>query len=213
MGSLVDPPRGSTDEVRALPAFRTNGTVISHGARHPTSVGFDIQAEVDLVSIDLVRKLSLKNTAHRHQDSINLVAANQLAIQTYGTYTLRLELADHHGKIATTLRTYVAVKRMPDEPEVLLGMPGLAHSQIIIDTAHQQWEYYCNPRVKIIFQSSTIRILSPTTWLKDSKTSSLLSMRVSYRRFIRNSSAIVQPLTGLLKGSIKGRKSGDLSHE
>ena len=160
MGSLVDPPRGSTDEVRALPAFRTNGTVISHGARHPTSVGFDTQAEVDLVSIDLVRKLSLKNTAHRHQDSINLVAANQLAIQTYGTYTLRLELADHHGKIATTLRTYVAVKRMPDEPEVLLGMPGLAHSQIIIDTAHQQWEYYCNPRVKIISSARLHRMFS-----------------------------------------------------
>ena len=58
MGSLVDPPRGSTDEVRALPAFRTNGTVISHGARHPTSVGFDTQAEVDLDSINLVAATS-----------------------------------------------------------------------------------------------------------------------------------------------------------
>ena len=38
-------------------------------------------------------------------------------------------------------------------------------------------------------------------------------MRVSYRRFICNYSAIVQPLTGLLKDSIKGRKSGDLSRE
>ena len=80
MGSLVDPPRGSTDEVRALPAFRTNGTVINHGTRHPIGIGFDTQAKVDLVSIDLVRKLCLKNTAHRLQDSVNLVAANQLAI-------------------------------------------------------------------------------------------------------------------------------------
>ena len=110
MGSLVDPPRGSMDEVRALPAFQTNGAVINHGTRHQIGIGFDTQAEVDLVSIDLVRKLCLKNTVHRHQDSVNLVAANQLAIQTYGTYTLRLELADRHGKIAATLRTYVAVK-------------------------------------------------------------------------------------------------------
>ena len=159
-GSLADPPEGSIDEVGALPAFQTNGTVISHGARHPTRVGFDTQAEVDLVSIDLVQKLSLKNTAHRHQDSINLVAANQLAIQTYGTYTLRLELADRHGKTATTLRTYVAVKRMPDEPEVLLGMPGLAHSQIVIDTARQQWEYYHNPRVEVISPARLRRIFS-----------------------------------------------------
>ena len=124
--------------MRAFPTFQTNGTVTSHRTRHQIRVGFVTQAEVDLVSIDLVWKLSLKNTAHRHQDSINLVAANQLAIQTYGTYTLCLELSDRHGKVSTTLRTYVAVKRMPDEPEVLLGMPGLAHSQIIIDAARQQ---------------------------------------------------------------------------
>ena len=96
----------------ALPAFQTNGTITSQGIEHQIRVGLDTQAEVDLVSVDLVRKLGLKNTAHRHQDSVNLVAANQLAIQTYGTYTLRLELIDRHGKAATTLRTYVAVKRM-----------------------------------------------------------------------------------------------------
>ena len=88
------------------------------------------------------------------------MAANQLAIQTYGTYTLRLELADRHGKTATTLRTYVAVKRMPNEPEVLLGMPGLAHSQIVIDTARQQWEYYHNPRVELISPARLRRIFS-----------------------------------------------------
>ena len=49
---------------------------------------------------------------------------------------------------------------MPDEPEVLLGMPGLAHSQIVIDAARQQWEYYSNPRVKIISSTRLRRMLA-----------------------------------------------------
>ena len=48
-----------------------------------------MQAKADLVSIDFVRKLGLRNTSHRHQDLV-LTAVNQLPIQTYGTYTLRL---------------------------------------------------------------------------------------------------------------------------
>ena len=124
--------------MRAFPTFQTSSTVTSHRTRHQIRVGFDTQVEVDLVSIDLVRQLSLKNIAYRYQDSINLVAANQLAIQTYGTYTLRFKLSNRYGKVSTTLHTYDAVKRMPDEPEVLLGMPGLTHSQIIIDAARQQ---------------------------------------------------------------------------
>ena len=65
---------------------------------------------------------------------INLIAANQLSIQTYGTYTLHLNLINKHGKSATILCTYTAVKHSLDESEILLEMPGLSHSQIIIDT-------------------------------------------------------------------------------
>ena len=69
---------------------------------------------------------------------INLVAANQLSIQTYSTYTLCLNFINRHEKSATILCTYAAVKHFPDEPEILLEMPGLFHSQIIIDTVQNQ---------------------------------------------------------------------------
>ena len=85
----------------------------------------------------MVRKLSLKNTAYRYQHSLNLMAANHIAIHTYSTYTLRLKLTDRYGKAATTLRSYITIKRTPDKPEVLLSMLRLIYSQVVIDTARQ----------------------------------------------------------------------------
>ena len=136
--SLVCPSERSVAEVRAFSAFQTDGTIINHETEHFLRVGFNTQAEVNLVSVDFIQMLKSKNTQHQHQTEIKLVAANQKFIQTYGTYTLQLKLTDHHEKQMTTLCTYITVKQAPDEPEILLGMPGLVFSQIVINTAQKQ---------------------------------------------------------------------------
>ncbi|KAJ2903487.1 hypothetical protein MKZ38_009886 [Zalerion maritima] len=157
IGSITNPHKRSS-KTRVLSAFQVTGTVQNQGIKHPVSIGFDTQAEADLVSIDFVRRLRLRDTSRRHP-GVALIAANQLPIQMYGTYTLRLQLTDRHGKTLTTLRTYIAIQRDPGEPEILLGMPGLATSHIIIDTAQRQWEYYSNPQIKRISSARLRRLL------------------------------------------------------
>jgi hypothetical protein len=97
----------------------------------PIRVGIDTHAEVDLVDVQLVRQLGLKQC--RNQDLPILQAVNQQNLATYGAYNLCLELTDSYGVRRTTLRLYIAIDQDPEDSQILLRMPALNKLKILVD--------------------------------------------------------------------------------
>jgi len=117
----------------------THGIVSPLSQAIPIQVGIDTHAEVDLVDVQLVRQLGLKQC--RNQDLPILRAVNQQNLHTYGAYNLRLELTDSYGVRRTTLRPYIAIDRDPEDSQILLGMPALTELKILVDCEQYQWQY------------------------------------------------------------------------
>jgi hypothetical protein len=105
----------------------------------PIRVGIDTYAKVDLVDVQLVRQLGLKQC--RNQDLLILQAVNQQNLATYGAYNLYLELTDSYGVRRTTLRPYIAIDRDPEDSQILLRMPALNELKILVDCERYQWQY------------------------------------------------------------------------
>jgi hypothetical protein len=99
----------------------------------------DTHAEVDLVDVQLVRQLGLKQC--RNRDLPILRAVNQQNLHTYGAYNLRLELTDSYGVRRSILRPYIAIDRDPEDSQILLGMPALNELKILVDCEQYQWQY------------------------------------------------------------------------
>jgi hypothetical protein len=85
----------------------TYGIVSPLSQAIPIQVGIDTHAKVDLVDVQLVQQLGLKQC--RNKDLPILRAINQQNLHTYGAYNLRLELTDGYGVRRTTLRPYIAI--------------------------------------------------------------------------------------------------------
>ena len=117
----------------------THGIVSPLSQAIPIRIGIDTHAEVDLVDVQLVRQLGLKQC--RNQDLLILRAVNQQNLCTYGAYNLRLELTDDYGIRRTTLRPYIAIDRDPGDSQILLGMPALNDLKILVDCEKHQWQY------------------------------------------------------------------------
>ena len=66
----------------------------------PIQVEIDIHAKVDLVDIQLVRQLGLKQCQNKNLPILQ--AVNQQNLPTYRAYYLRLELTDSYGVRQTT---------------------------------------------------------------------------------------------------------------
>jgi hypothetical protein len=105
----------------------------------PIRVGIDTHAKVDLVDVQLVRQLGLKQC--RNKDLPILRAINQQNLHTYGAYNLCLELTDGYGVRRTTLRPYIAIDRDAGDSQILLGMPALNELKILVDCEKYQWQY------------------------------------------------------------------------
>jgi hypothetical protein len=97
----------------------------------PIRVGINTYAKVDLVDVQLVRQLGLKQC--RNKDLPILQAVNQQNLATYGAYNLRLELTDSYGVRRTTLRPYIAIDQDLGDLQVLLRMPALNKLKILVD--------------------------------------------------------------------------------
>ena len=101
----------------------THGIVLPLLQALPIRIGIDTHAKVDLVDVQLVRQLGLKQC--RNTDLPILRAANRQNLRAYGAYNLRLELTDSYGVRRTTLRPYIAINRDLGDSQILLGMPAL----------------------------------------------------------------------------------------
>ncbi len=117
--------------IRVASAIVTHGIISPLSHAIPIRVGIDTHAEVDLVDIQLVRQLGLKQC--RNKNLPILRAVNQQNLPTYGAYYLRLELTDSYGVRRTTRRPYIAIDRDPGDSQVLLGMPALTELKILVD--------------------------------------------------------------------------------
>jgi hypothetical protein len=105
----------------------------------PVEIALDTCAEVDLISIDLVKQLRLKPCENKNLPILQ--AVNQQELPHYGAYNVRLELVDSHGARRVTYRPYLAIDRDPKDTQILLGMPGLSDMKIAIDCELRKWYY------------------------------------------------------------------------
>jgi hypothetical protein len=121
----------STQLIRVASAIVTHGIVSPLSQAIPIRVGIDTHAKVNLVDVQLVRQLGLKQC--RNKDLPILRAVNQQNLQTYRAYNLRLELTDSYGVRRTTLWLYIAIDRDPGDSQILLGIPALTELKILVD--------------------------------------------------------------------------------
>ncbi len=87
--------------------------------------------EVDLVDIQLVQQLRLKQCQNKNLPILR--AVNQQNLPTYRVYNVRLELTDSYRVCQTTLRPYIIVDQDPGDSQILLGMLALTEQRILVD--------------------------------------------------------------------------------
>jgi hypothetical protein len=109
----------------------THGIVSPLSQAIPIRVGINTYTKVDLVDVQLVRQLGLKQC--RNKDLPILRAVNQQDLATYGAYNLRLELTDSYGVRRTTLRLYITIDRDLEDLQILLRIPALNKLKILVD--------------------------------------------------------------------------------
>jgi hypothetical protein len=117
----------------------THGIISPLSQAIPIRVGINTHTKVDLVDVQLVRQLGLKQC--RNKDLPILRAVNQQDLATYGAYNLRLELTDSYRVRRTTLRPYIAINQDLGDSQILLRMPALNELKILIDCKQYQWQY------------------------------------------------------------------------
>src|SRR5512140_1266461 len=80
-------------------------------------------------------------------------AAGALTAKAYGAYWVRYTLKDSHGVVRQHLRPFLAIQRLPDDPPLLNGMPGLQAMNVLLRPGSTTWQYSFfkngKPRIKI----------------------------------------------------------------
>ena len=94
-------------------AFCTWGEVHAKGNVSSVLFGLDSYAEMDFVSIELVRSQGLKpcNRKNHSHKIPSIEAAGCLAIKTYGVYHLHCTITDRWGRQFSFARPFIAMDR------------------------------------------------------------------------------------------------------
>ena len=90
-----------------------------------------MHAKVDLVDIQLVQQLCLKQCQNKNLPILQ--AVNQQNLPTYRVYNVCLELTDSYRVHQTTLWPYITVDQDLGDSQILLGMLALTKQKILVD--------------------------------------------------------------------------------